>query len=167
MRIFLTGFMGSGKSFTGRQLAQIIGRPFVDLDHWIENQQDATITDLFNREGEDHFRRLEAAALRDLEQMDYFVLATGGGTPCYHDNMDWMNERGITVFIDPPVEVLLQRLEGSGGVRPLLADEPDLLTCITERLETRRPIYEKAKFHLKPKDPNANVARLIAEILPR
>lgn len=166
MRIFLTGFMGSGKSYTGRRLARLCQRPFIDLDDWIEERKHATISELFSTHGEDYFRRLESESLRSFENLDYFVLATGGGAPCFHGNMEWMNEHGLTVFIDPPVEVLVARLENEREHRPLLASGDDLRKMIDEKLSARRQFYATAQIHIRPQNPNADVARLILDNLP-
>jgi shikimate kinase len=162
-RIFLTGFMGSGKSHTGERLAGLLGLPFIDLDAEIEGRTGQTITDIFAGRGEAAFRELERDTLHEVAgQTDAFVLSTGGGAPCFHDNMRWMNEQGTTVFLDPPLSVLLGRLEAGREHRPLLQNTDELATFVTQKLAFRRPDYEKAKIQLCLADPTADVARLLA-----
>jgi shikimate kinase len=161
MRIFLTGFMGSGKSYTGLELARKLGRPFVDLDQWIEDMQGLSINEIFSEQGEDAFRRLEAETLRTFEKLPYFIMATGGGAPCFHDNISWMNENGMTIFIDPPVTLLVERLEEGREQRPLLHGQENLSAFISQKMEDRRPYYEQAHVHLRPAK-NTDVPGLLA-----
>lgn len=161
MRIFITGFMGSGKSFTGLQLAKKIGRPFVDLDQWIEDLCGRSIKDIFAQQGEEGFRKMEAEALRSFDQLPYFVMATGGGTPCFHGNMDWMNDHGMTIFLDPPVGLIAERLSSGRDHRPLLQDQRDLPAFIEQKMVDRRPHYERAHVHVQPVR-NTDVADLLA-----
>lgn len=162
--IYLTGFMGSGKSFTGRQLAELLHLPFIDLDDRIEAAAGKTISEIFEQDGEPAFRIIERDALRATATEDA-VIATGGGAPCFHDGMDWMNTHGATVFLDPPLSVLLPRLEAGRAHRPLLQDAASFAEDIAARLAIRRPVYEKARIHLRPTDPKADVARLLYDYL--
>lgn len=146
MRIFLTGFMASGKSFLGKELAQLYGLPFIDLDERIEQQSGLSIAEWFEQRGELAFREYESQQLRAATMFQDLVLACGGGTPCFHNNISWMNEQGITVFLDVPTELLFQRLRTAKINRPLvaqLADE-DLKSWIAERLALRLPYYQQA-----------------------
>lgn len=161
-RIFLTGFMGSGKSYTGQRLAELLGLPFIDLDAEIESRAGQTITAIFAERGEAAFRVTERDVLRELAGGEAFVLSTGGGAPCFHDNMRWMNQRGTTVFLDPPVSVLLGRLEAGREQRPLLQNTGELEAFISQKLAFRRPDYEKAAIQLCLADPTADVARLLS-----
>lgn len=154
--------MGSGKSFVGRQLASLLGSPFIDLDEVIEARAGKTISHLFAEDGEAVFRRLETEALRATAALPAFVLATGGGAPCFHENMDWMNANGITVFLDPDLEVLLARLEAGRAHRPLLQSAAALQQLVEERLAARRPVYEKARVHLRGEEADGDVAALLA-----
>src|SRR5437773_11285939 len=97
--IFLMGFMGSGKTFFGKQLAQLLNYEFIDLDELIGKNEGATIAEIFFSKGEAYFRSKESSLLKSLSQNENAVIATGGGTPCFHDNMKWMNEHGITVYL--------------------------------------------------------------------
>jgi len=144
---FLIGFMGSGKTYQGTRLAKRLGVPFVDLDERIETHEGRTIPKIFEQQGEAAFRRLERRYLHELEHEAPCVVATGGGTPCFFDNMDWMNAHGITVFLKTPVPVLAARLRADPGVRPLLANVPEdqLENYIARLLEQRAPYYLMAK----------------------
>ncbi|TXF91730.1 shikimate kinase [Neolewinella aurantiaca] len=163
--IYLTGFMGSGKSHTGKLLAERLGLPFIDLDAVIETTAGKTISEIFAEEGESAFRELETSSLRATANDPPGVVSTGGGAPCFNDNMDWMNRHGVTVFLDPPVGVLLQRLETGRDHRPLLQPAQELGAFITRKLASRRPQYEKAQIQLSLADPNAEVERLLVRLL--
>ncbi len=147
--LFLIGFMGSGKSTVGRQLAKAIGADFYDLDEIIETAEDQTIVKIFATKGEHFFRELESHYLKTIHESDQpKVIATGGGTPCFFDNMEWMNENGITVFLNPTVDVLFNRLKSETAHRPILAGKTDaaLQDFITEKLNSRLYFYQKAKI---------------------
>ena len=120
MKIFLIGFMGSGKTTLGKKLARVLGYDFVDLDKVIEEESGVSVPDYFSRHGEDAFRQLERDCLRTRLPAGPVVVATGGGAPCYFDNMDWMNEHGVTVYLMLPPGVLASRLNGSRN-RPLIS----------------------------------------------
>ena len=151
MRIFLVGYMGCGKSMWGKQLACKLNIPFVDLDALIERQQNLSVADIFRTQGEVAFRKMEQSALVSLISHKSVVVATGGGVPCYEDNMDWMNINGITVFMDTTPEVLANRIIGSDQERPLVRgmDKQQLLDHISAHLKSRLPFYEKA-HHIVP-----------------
>lgn len=163
--IYLTGFMGSGKSYTGVRLARRLGIPFVDLDAEIEQMAGCTISEIFSRDGEVSFREVERDILRRFGRESGCVLSTGGGAPCFHDNMDWMNGEGTTVFLDPPLSVLLTRLEAGRDHRPLLQTGEALAAFVAGKLASRRADYEKAKIQLRLADPEADVARLLVDLL--
>lgn len=148
--LYLLGYMGSGKSHLGQRLAQHFERPFIDLDARIELEQGETIATIFERYGEAHFRALEATALRATATAPTSVVALGGGAPIYHNNMTWLLAQGTTVFLDPPLEILLDRLLGATSDRPLLAgmSRAALRKRVTAMLAQRRPIYERAHYHI-------------------
>lgn len=147
MRIFLIGFMGSGKSYTGKRLAAALHLPFTDLDALIEKQQGRSVQEIFRDEGELAFRQMEQTALRETATFAEAIIACGGGTPCFADNMEWMNAQGITVYLQTPVEVLAQRLLPEMAQRPLLhgLDETSLPAFIAEKLAFRESWYLQAQ----------------------
>ena len=149
--IFLVGFMGSGKSYWGRQLATTLGYKFIDLDQRIEKGEGCSISEVFARRGEFVFRALEGSYLRILlDQEEPMIVSTGGGAPCFFDNMAFMNRNGCTVWLDVPTSILAERLLPERAHRPLLANiaPENLEPFIAERLEARREWYEQAKVHL-------------------
>lgn len=163
MRIFLTGFMGSGKSYTAQRLAALVGYPFLDLDDWIEEINQQTIAELFEHRGEEGFRQLEKQTLRQLEQLPNLVLATGGGTPCFDDNMEWMKQQGITIYLRTSIDILFQRLRPEIAHRPLLQGKNDeaLRYFIEQKLSERVPCYEKAHLIIDQTEANSDLAELI------
>ncbi len=144
--IFLIGYMGCGKSTLGRALSQASGLQFIDLDHYIENRFHATVSELFATRGEEGFRRAEHAMLDEVSQFADVIVACGGGTPCFFNNMEMMNERGTTVWLNTPIERLYERLQRNRSKRPILADKTDseLMAFITGALSAREPYYSKA-----------------------
>lgn len=145
-RIYLVGFMGCGKTYTGRRLAQQSGYTFIDLDEQIELLEGYPVAEIFNRYGEEYFRQKERDTLRQTSSLDGYIIACGGGTPCFFDNAQWMNAQGLVIFLDLPADVLASRLEKELEKRPLLKDigPSGLESFIESRLEIRRPFYEKA-----------------------
>ena len=163
MRIFLLGFMGSGKSYTGIRLAQQLEFPFVDLDTYIEDQNDKTIDQIFEEVGEDGFRQKEKAALQSIHAYEKVVVACGGGTPCFFDNMNWMKNHGTTIFLDLPPHILEQRLLNGMDHRPLIKNlnkQGDLRAYIDSKLKARRPFYQQADIIFNP--DNESLAPWIA-----
>ncbi|AMM52842.1 hypothetical protein TH61_08380 [Rufibacter sp. DG15C] len=149
MHIFLIGMPGSGKSTIGKKLADKLGYPFLDLDEVIVEREGQTIAAVFERHGQEYFRAAEAAALRSLESIATgLVVATGGGTPCFLDNMVYMQKQGLTVYLQVSVNKLLERFtEEELSIRPLLQNKSDveLLTYLTETLAHREQFYKKAQ----------------------
>ena len=159
--------MGSGKSYTGRRLAELMGMPFLDLDDYVAARAGLSITEIFDRHGEKFFRELERDVLLSTVTLPLFVMATGGGTPCYHDLIDRLNELGTTVFLDVATDLLVQRLHAEAAHRPLLARAPDLGATVERKLAERRACYEKAQLRLRIDNPATDVARLIYDHLFR
>lgn len=148
MKYFIVGYMASGKTTFGRELAKEKGLPFVDLDESIESREGRSITEVFATDGEKYFRKKEREILHEIcEGMDEFVLATGGGTPCFFDNMDYMNQAGTTVFLNTSPLVIVERLKRQRDNRPVLAKYSDneLEFFVREHLESRLPFYLKAQ----------------------
>jgi shikimate kinase len=150
MKIFLIGFMGCGKSTLGRKLATRLGYTLIDLDHQIEKIANSTIANYFSANGEEAFRKLESETLKTLDYPKNCVVATGGGTPCYFDNIDWMNANGLTIYIEMTPLALAKRLEQGIAKRPLLSNlsEEGIVHFIENKLEERNVFYKKAKYSL-------------------
>ena len=150
MKIFLIGFMGSGKSTAGKILAEALGYSFIDLDQTIEKGQNRTIREIFEQGGERHFRALEEQYIKGLKSKDKIVIATGGGTPCFNNLITWMNENGMTIYLQATVDQLELRLRKEMEHRPLLMEkEPmELRQYIKDTLAKRDADYNKAKMKL-------------------
>lgn len=151
MRIFLIGFMGCGKSTMGRSLASLLNLTFIDLDTYIEGKYFKTVPQIFAEEGEAEFRKKEHKVLEEVSFFDDVIVATGGGAPCFFNNMEVMNQSGHCVFLDVGIDTLVDRLMHSKTERPLIKGKsPDeLKSFIMELMQKRRPFYEKAKYILK------------------
>lgn len=145
-RIFLVGFMGAGKTTLGNFMQDNYDFSFIDLDHYIERRFFKTINALFDTYGEEGFRQLEKEMLHEVADIENVIIATGGGTPCFFDNMDYMITKGTTVFLDVPRNELLNRLEQAKSKRPLLKDKnkEEIALFIEQSMQKRRPFYEKA-----------------------
>jgi shikimate kinase len=145
-RIFLIGFMGSGKSTLGGQLARRLDYQFMDMDQLIEETSELSVPEIFNEHGEAVFRKWEHDILLELCRRDKLVISTGGGAPCHSGNMDLMNANGTTIYLKLTPEALRDRLIQSKTERPLIKgkSEPELLEFITGLLEQREKFYEQA-----------------------
>ena len=156
MKIFIIGFMGSGKSTCGKELAAKLGLKFLDLDEQIAAETGRSVGELFDKDGEEEFRRLENNALKALLDKDEMVIAAGGGTPCYFNNMELMNRNGITVYLKMSVDSLVERLSASTADRPLIRNMKgeELKNFITLNLENRENFYLQAQFKVKGKNLN-------------
>lgn len=149
MRIFLLGYMGCGKSTVGKRLARNLNLSFVDLDSYIEQKYGKTVAEQFSEIGEDAFRERERDAVRDVcTAMDDVLVSTGGGAPCFFDNMERMKAAGVTVYLKMSPLALASRLKSARKSRPLLMDKtPEELTeYIAESLATREPFYDQARI---------------------
>jgi shikimate kinase len=164
VRIYLTGFMGSGKSTIGRRLAERLGIPFVDLDHEIERQAGMSVREIFERHGEAEFRRLEQEALRATGERPDVVVATGGGTVTFDANARWIRENGLSVWLNPAFATIVGRIGGLGKKdRPLFRDEAQALALYRERL----PAYRQADLtvDVRPAEHAQEVAARVALLL--
>ncbi|MBA4322795.1 MAG: shikimate kinase [Odoribacter sp.] len=147
-RVYITGFMGSGKSTAGRKLAAALGWQFIDLDKEIELKTGRSVKEIFSDSGEDHFRELESGTLLSLKTPADTVISAGGGTPCYGSNMDFMIRTGLVVYLKLTPGQLKNRLEATSASRPLIENisKADLLTYISDKLSEREIYYLKASI---------------------
>ena len=148
--VFLIGYMGCGKTTLGEELARQMQLRFIGLDEYIECKQSTTIVEIFNEMGENRFRELETEAVRDVAAMQDVIIGCGGGTPCFFDNIDYMNQQAPVVYLKAKPEVLYKHLAMSKNDRPLLRgkSQEELITFIREQLEKREPFYTKATYSL-------------------
>ncbi len=152
LRIFLIGFMGCGKTHWGKQLSEKLMLPFFDLDDKIEEHENRTINQIFENEGEEYFRLLEKDVLHLLtESHETFVMACGGGTPCFFNNIDYLKKNGITVWINCSFDSLYNHLEKEKEGRPLIKDLSDeqLKSYISKKFRGRRIFYQQASLILQ------------------
>ena len=145
-KIFLLGFMGSGKSTVGRALSEISGWKVIDTDHEIEKQENMTIAELFHLKGEKYFRKAEADWLRSLKNTENMIVATGGGMPTYGNNMSYINEQGKSFYLKVGIDELCRRLEEDHH-RPLLSGQ-DKRPFIRQKLKERTLVYEQSNFQV-------------------
>lgn len=154
MRIYLIGYMGSGKSTLGRRLSKHLDLQFVDMDHYIEERNCKTVPQIFAEEGEAEFRKKERKALEELAEFTHIVIATGGGAPCFFDNIDLMNKSGKTVYLNINPKILADRLLTSKTERPLIKGKSrdELVTFIDETLRKRNEFYLQAQYQITEPD---------------
>lgn len=165
MKIYLIGFMSSGKTTVGRELANALGYRFIDLDEYIESKHHRTIKQIFESKGEEHFRLIENEALKEATSFTGdFVISSGGGTSCFYNNIDFMNRNGVTVYLRLEVATLLSRLVESKIDRPLLwgKTREELNNYIIRVLDERKKFYEKAQIIVDADNVNPNdLAKMI------
>lgn len=151
MRIYLVGYMGAGKSTTSKRLAQKLGWEAYDTDRLFEERFKISINDFFHKYDAELYRRLETQILHETLSLDHAVIATGGGTPCFNGNMEWMNQNGFTVFLKISPESAIVRLSQSKVKRPLIYDRPaeELEGFIRANYAERLPFYEQAQLVFK------------------
>jgi len=164
MKIFLIGFMGSGKTTIGRRLVERIGFDFVDTDCFIEMQQGLTVSEIFTRRGEAVFREMERNILSEIQKLEFAVISTGGGMPCYKDNIDVMLASGKVVYLKTSPQTLTRRLLRSHTERPLIKGktEKELQQYIVEKLSEREPFYHRA--HIVVQTENFSMDDLLRSI---
>jgi shikimate kinase len=150
MRIYLIGFMGSGKTYWGKMWAEYAKMRFVDLDEVIENSEKKSISAIFEKKGESYFRMLESDILRETIHEDDVIIACGGGTACFYDNINWMNQYGVSVYLKADAPSILSNVMNELDKRPLLKklNQAELLFFIEQKLREREPFYSKAKIQL-------------------
>jgi len=173
-KIFLIGYMGSGKTTVGKQLAKELDLPFIDMDVFIENRYHKSISAIFEEKGEAGFREIERKALFEIIEFENVVISTGGGLPCFFDNMDVMNQAGTTIYLKVSVKELAKRLKNGKQKRPLIKDksQEEIKDFITENLEKREKFYNKATFIFETDDAflsdnfRTKIEQLIKDIKP-
>lgn len=145
--IIIIGYMGAGKTTVGKALAKELGVMFYDLDWYIESRMRKTVKQIFDEIGEEGFRKIERNMLHEVAEFENVVVSCGGGTPCFFDNMDYMNKLGETIFLKASPETLHTHLKMGKGVRPLLLNKTpeEVEIFIREQLKLREPFYNKAK----------------------
>ena len=166
MRIFLIGFMGTGKSHWGKIWASQHKLKFIDLDNEIEKKTGLRVDEIFEIKGEDYFRIVEAETLIEMQQYDNCIIACGGGTPCFKNNIDWMNNNGTTIFLNATPSKLLENILNDNKERPLLkkTNKGELLFFIEMKLKERIDFYNKANVRLEVFDLNTNSIEAILHI---
>ena len=155
MRVFLIGYMGSGKTTIGKRVAERLRMNFVDMDTHIEGKMHKTVAQIFSEAGEEKFRELERKCLLEVSEYENAIISTGGGAPCFFDNMDVMNSRGITIYIHLSPGALADRLKTTNLLnRPILANYQghDLEKYIASALEKREIFYLQAKIKVNGSD---------------
>jgi len=153
MKIYLIGYMGSGKSTIGKLLSDQLKLDFIDLDKYIEHETGKSITEIFAQNGEAGFRVMEHDYLKKVVTKDNMVVSLGGGTPCFHNNIDLINKNGTSVYLDVDLDVLTKRLSKEKNDRPLIKNlnDTELKSFIERNLEKRETIYKQASIIIKVK----------------
>ena len=161
--------MGAGKTTIGKALSDQLKMTFFDLDWYIEDRFHRKITEIFAEKGESGFRDIERNMLHEVAEFENVIISSGGGTPCFFDNMEYMNQQAMTVYLKASPEVLCHHLEFGKSKRPLLKGktEEEMLSFITESLKVREPFYSKAKyiFNVDPLDTIADVKQSVGKIV--
>ncbi|MDR1792316.1 MAG: shikimate kinase [Bacteroidales bacterium] len=160
MRIYLVGFMACGKTTVGKRLAKLLNCQFIDTDELFEQQENISIEHFFHLHGETKFREIETQIVRQTDQNENIVVALGGGSPLYGDNMQWLLKNGIVVYIQLTAKCLYDRLRDSKKIRPfVLSARQNLLEETTQLLTQREPTYLQA--HITVKGLSAHLEKVI------
>jgi len=165
MKYFLVGFMGSGKSFVGEQLSKHLQLKFVDLDHHIEISENCSITDIFEKNGEKYFRKLEIEYFNQIIKHDDIIISTGGGTVIHNDIMNLINRNGTSFFLQCKTNIIFERIKKSKNIRPLLKklNDSQILNFIEKKLSERTFYYEQSDYIIN--NNNGKAIQKILEIL--
>lgn len=160
MRIFLIGYMGAGKSTIGRKLATKLGFEFIDLDDYFESQYRVSVPSFFEKYDEAAFRKIESELLFKVCKFNNVVISTGGGTPCFNQNMNTLLNSGLTIYMKMSVTSLYHRLKNAKRIRPIIKElkDPELSEFIQTQLAQRKEFYEKAHLIIKGEDFNIDSA---------
>ena len=170
--IYLLGFMGSGKSYLGKCLSEKFNLNFLDLDQFIEDSTQLSIPQIFSSIGEEGFREQEANLLRKTTDFNQYIISCGGGTPCFHDNMKWIKDHGISIYLKTSEPLLFKRLNNQKTGRPLISSmsDDDLRHFISIKISEREKFYEQADYlYLQWEDNNTliDLEKFIADKLQR
>ncbi|MFC2097302.1 shikimate kinase [Bacteroidota bacterium] len=165
MQIFLVGFMGCGKTSIGKKLANRLNLHFVDLDNYIEQKTGKKISLIFETQGEETFRKFENKYLKELQKKDNILISTGGGTPCFLENMELINNTGISIYLEMNTQSLVQRLMNAKSQRPLIIgkNKKELADYVEKTLAEREQYYKKANIIINALHPD--ISELSKQIL--
>lgn len=164
--IILVGMMSSGKTTLGKKLARQLGYRFIDLDKQIEHDQGMDIPSLFSQKGEAYFREVESRILKQIIPNNRLVVASGGGAPCFFDNMDFIKKSGISIFLDVPATELAKRISNHGkDDRPILSGVVALESELSKRIEDRRPYYSRADITITGVTEVGEILEAISSLL--
>ena len=168
-RIFLLGYMGAGKTTLGKILAKDKNLEFIDLDHFIEARYKKTISQIFEESGEQKFREIESSLLKEVSNFENVIISTGGGTPCFFDNIAYMNSCGKTIYLKTSPQSLAKRLNMTKSKRPLLKDktEKELSDFIIAALQNREPYYNQSHmiFEVEDFDIQNDINKVISDLI--
>ena len=153
-RIYIVGYMGAGKTTAAKRIANRLGWEVADTDALFEEKYKISVDDFFQKYDEPLYRKLESQVLKSTETMEHTIISTGGGTACYFDNMEWMNQHGLTVFMRISPKAAVERVLHSRHKRPLARgkSETDLMEFVSQHYAARLPFYEQAKITVKSED---------------
>lgn len=153
-RIYIVGYMGAGKTTAAKRLARRLGWDVADTDALFEEKYRISVDDFFQKYDEPLYRKLESEILKSTGDSDHIVISTGGGTACYFDNMEWMNQHGLTVFMQISPKAAVDRVLHSRHKRPLARgkSEEELLKFVSRHYASRMPFYAQAKITVKSED---------------
>ena len=154
--VYLLGFMGSGKSYLGKRLANRLKLELIDLDDYLETKAGKTIATIFEEDGEKYFRALENQCLKEVSLLDHKIVALGGGTPCFFDNMTIINHTGTSIYLKTSVATTVERLKNETNHRPLLKEKSlnELKSFIQQKLKDRKQFYEQAQYIVSTENEN-------------
>lgn len=158
--------MGSGKTTLGKKVASSIGFEFIDMDNIVTEKEGMSINKIFETKGEKYFRNTETEVLKSLSDLENTIISTGGGTPCFNKNIDYMNSSGITIYLKLPPDIIFSRVKKSRNKRPLLKDKTDeeVREFIKRKLEEREPFYSKSGYVVNAFNPQvADITTLLFE----